>query len=87
MRTFDPFGAGMEFYNEFKKAIDGICAAYDCVPTYNRFSKPRLPVVNNPEVAVFARKVIGEEIGAEKYLTLALGREWTGGDVMDDYCS
>lgn len=27
-----------------------------------------------------------EEIGAEKYLTLALGREWTGGDVMDDYC-
>ena len=26
-----------------------------------------------------------EEIGAEKYLTLALGREWTGGDVMDDY--
>ena len=65
MRTFDPFGAGMEFYNEFKKAIDGICAAYDCVPTYNRFSKPRLPVVNNPEVAVFARKVIGEEIGAE----------------------
>lgn len=27
-----------------------------------------------------------EEIGAEKYLTLAIGREWTGGDVMDDYC-
>lgn len=27
-----------------------------------------------------------EEIGAEKYFTLALGREWTGGDVFDDYC-
>ncbi len=27
-----------------------------------------------------------EEIGAEKYMTLALGREWTGGDVFDDYC-
>lgn len=27
-----------------------------------------------------------EEIGAEKYLTLALGREWTGGEVFDDYC-
>ncbi len=27
-----------------------------------------------------------EEIGAEKYLTIALGRKWTGGDVMDDYC-
>ena len=27
-----------------------------------------------------------EEIGAEKYFTLALGREWSGGDVFDDYC-
>lgn len=26
-----------------------------------------------------------EEIGAEKYRTLALGKEWTGGDVFDDY--
>lgn len=26
------------------------------------------------------------EDGAEKYFTLALGREWTGGEVMDDYC-
>lgn len=24
--------------------------------------------------------------GAEKYYTLALGEEWTGGDVYDDYC-
>ena len=27
-----------------------------------------------------------DERGAEKYMTLALGREWTGGDVIDDYC-
>ncbi len=27
-----------------------------------------------------------EEIGAEKSFTLALGREWTGGDVFDYYC-
>ena len=27
-----------------------------------------------------------DEIGADKYFTLALGREWTGGDVFDDYC-
>lgn len=24
--------------------------------------------------------------GADKYYTLALGEEWTGGDVFDDYC-
>lgn len=27
-----------------------------------------------------------DEEGANKYYTLALGREWTGGDVFDDYC-
>ena len=27
-----------------------------------------------------------DEEGANKYYTLALGREWTGGDVLDDYC-
>lgn len=26
------------------------------------------------------------EEGATKYYTIALGREWTGGDVFDDYC-
>ena len=26
------------------------------------------------------------EEGAEKYYILALGEEWTGGDVFDDYC-
>lgn len=27
-----------------------------------------------------------EETGARKYFTLAQGKEWTGGDVMADYC-
>lgn len=26
------------------------------------------------------------EEGAEKYYTLALGEEWSGGDVLDDFC-
>ena len=26
------------------------------------------------------------EEGAEKYYTLSLGKEWTGGDVLEDYC-
>lgn len=26
------------------------------------------------------------EGGIEKYFTIALGKEWTGGEVMDDYC-
>ena len=27
-----------------------------------------------------------EEDGADKYYTIACGREWTGGDVFDDFC-
>lgn len=27
-----------------------------------------------------------EEVGAEKYFMLAQGMEWTGGNVLDDYC-
>lgn len=27
-----------------------------------------------------------EEIGARKYFTLGQGKEWTGGDCVDDYC-
>ena len=27
-----------------------------------------------------------DEDGGQKHFTLAMGREWTGGDVLDDYC-
>ena len=27
-----------------------------------------------------------EEVGARKYFTIGLNREWTDGDVFDDYC-
>ena len=27
-----------------------------------------------------------EEAGGQKYFTLAMGKEWAGGDVIDDYC-
>ncbi len=38
---------------------------------------------------VFVHKSMGtffREDGAKKYFTLSLGKEWTGGDVFDDYC-
>ena len=37
----------------------------------------------------FAHKSLGtyfEEKGANKYFTLAQGKEWTGGDCLDDNC-
>ena len=41
------------------------------------------------ENEVFIHESVGtffDEDGAEKYYTLSLGKEWTGGDVFDDYC-
>lgn len=38
---------------------------------------------------IYAHENMGsffDENGAKKYFTLAQGKEWTGGDVMDDYC-
>lgn len=32
------------------------------------------------------RHTFFEEVGGRKYFTLEQGREWTGGDCMDDYC-
>jgi len=41
------------------------------------------------ENGYFIHETIGSYFsseGAEKYFTLAIGEEWTGGDVFDDYC-
>ena len=64
MRTFDRDGVGMTFREEFKKAVDGICAAYGCKVTYN-LGTPGYGVVNDAEMARWARKVIGEELGKD----------------------
>ena len=65
MRTFDREGAGMIFYNEFKKLIDSVCETYGCTPVYNKYTLPGLSVLNDPECARFARRVIGEELCEE----------------------
>ncbi len=63
MRTFDREGAGMVFYNEFKRLIDDTADAYGCTVRYNNFEVPGFAVVNDPECARFARKVLTEELG------------------------
>jgi amidohydrolase len=65
MRTFDRDETGMVFYKEFKKLIDRTVDAYGCTAQYNQYPLPGYAVVNDRECAVFARKVIGEEVGAE----------------------
>lgn len=66
MRTFDRDGAGMTFYKELKNLIDTTCAAYHCRPIYNKFTPPGLAVVNDKDMAEWARKVIGAELGEDK---------------------
>lgn len=82
MRTFDPDGAGTTFYNEFRHLIDSTCEAYGCRPIYNFYTRPGLPIVNDPDLARFARAVIGEDIGTEK---VGEGEPWMASDSYSQY--
>lgn len=82
MRTFDQEGAGMTFYNELRNLIDRTCEAYGCRPIYNFYTKPGLPIVNDPELAQFARKVIGAEIGTD---IVGEGEPWMASDSYSQY--
>ena len=82
MRTFDRDGVGMTFRSEFEKAIKDICTAYDCKPTFLRWDLPGYGVVNDPAHARFARKIIGEEVGAENVGPV---EPWMASESYADY--
>ena len=82
MRTFDRDGEGMVFRNELKKLIDNTCAAYSCVPTYNAFALPGLPVINDAECAKFAREVIGKDIGMD---SICQPEPWMASESYSQY--
>ncbi len=60
---------GSKFRDEFKKLVEDTCHTYNCIPHFNKLPMPSLAVVNDPECAAFARKVIGDEIGKERIIT------------------
>ncbi len=82
MRTFDRDGAGMTFYNELKHLVDSTCSAYGCTPIYNLYTKPGLPVVNDPELARFAKTVIANDIGSDKVVE---GEPWMASESFPQY--
>lgn len=82
MRTFDTEGVGMNFYHAFRKLIDSTCEAYGCKAVYNAFTRPGLAIVNDPELAAFARQVIGEELGQER---VSSGEPWMASDSYSQY--
>ncbi|MBQ3008815.1 MAG: amidohydrolase [Oscillospiraceae bacterium] len=65
MRTYDTKDAGQKFYEEFRHLIDKTCEAYHCKPIYNAYFIAGQPTINDPEMAQWARKTIGAELGAE----------------------
>ena len=64
-RLFNRDLAGIPYKEAFCKFVDGIAAAYGCTVTYNNIIEPSYSVYNDAECAEFARKVIGEELGAD----------------------
>jgi amidohydrolase len=82
VRTFDRAGAGMKFRDEMKKLVDGICAMHGCTPTYNKLPIPNLAVINDKESALFARKVISEELGSDSVIT---AEPWMASEPFSRY--
>ena len=68
MRTFDRDGAGMTFHREMKRLIDGVCELYGCRAVYEKYTEPGIPVINDTECAVFARDVLGAELGRDNII-------------------
>lgn len=84
VRTFDRSGSGMVFRREMKNLIDGICDIHGCKAIYNNFLVPNLAVVNDKECAIFARDVIGKEIGREDVIT---ADPWMASEPFSCYIS
>ncbi len=82
MRTFDRDGVGMKFREEFIKAVDGICAAYGCKAVYNSLSVPGYAVVNDKDMAQWARKVLAEELGAD---SVGTWEPWMASESYSQY--
>ncbi len=68
MRCFDTDGVGMKFYEEFRKLVDDVCAAYGCKAVYNSYTLPGFATVNDPDYSRFARKVLSIELGRENVI-------------------
>ncbi|MBQ8751189.1 MAG: HNH endonuclease [Alphaproteobacteria bacterium] len=66
-----------------KKSI--VIQSYDSENQVKNFFVAKITYENKIFVHTAIGSYFGED-GAEKYYTLALGEEWTGGDVFDDYC-
>jgi len=82
MRTFDLESAGMKFVEQLKKTVDGMAEVYDCKASYRINTGANGPVVNDPQLAAFARSVIGREIGPEHVGT---GEPWMASESFSRY--
>lgn len=82
MRTFDRDGVGTVFYNELKNAVDGICAAYGCKATYDSYGMPGYAVVNDKEIAQWARGVLADELGND---SVGVCEPWMASESFNQY--
>ncbi|MBQ1326075.1 MAG: amidohydrolase [Solobacterium sp.] len=82
VRFFDRDKAAITFYNEFKAIIEHTAEAYNCDVEFNSFNQPGFAVVNDPECAQFARKVIREELGDA---VIDYAEPWMASESFSEY--
>jgi len=80
-RMLDREAAGLPFAKEMAHLIETICEAYHCKASY-LIKNPSYPVVNDMECARFARQVIGDIIGPERFVPAV---PWMATDTFSNY--
>ncbi len=73
---------GKKFKEEFLKLVDSTCKLHGCTYKHILNGGVSFAAVNNPELAQFARTVIGEEIGAENVSTV---EPWMASESFSRY--
>ncbi len=68
IRVFD-IKSGKTYMEKLINMVEESCKAYGCTYTVDKLSGPFSPVLNDPACAAFARKAVGEAVGAEKVIT------------------
>ena len=57
--------SGKAFKEQLKEVIDSNCRIYRCIPEYEVFTGPSLPLVSNETCAEIGRKALMEALGAD----------------------
>ena len=84
MRFFDREKVGYKFYNDFRSLIINKARANSCKVSFDTYTKPRFPIINDLNLSALALTSMTEELG-EDFVSEASPS--MGSDTFATYCA